>query len=103
MLPGIQGFSCFVDLLAKHLAVVMRHPVCATITRAGGLITIAIVAGVLPHPAAITDILGFFFSKLLGLPEHVIPLAFVVIGHPKTEQKPMSRFDPAKVRRNGWA
>ncbi len=41
--------------------------------------------------------------KLLNLPEHVIPLAFVPFGHPVSERtKPTSRYDETKVHRNGW-
>jgi nitroreductase len=41
--------------------------------------------------------------KLLNLPDHVIPIAFVPFGHPVSERtKPASRYDEAKVHRNGW-
>lgn len=42
------------------------------------------------------------FRALLGIPEHVVPLGFIVIGHPKAEQKAQSRFDEQKVHRNRW-
>lgn len=42
------------------------------------------------------------FRDLLGIPEHVVPLGFIVVGHPKAEQKTLSRFDEQKVHRNHW-
>jgi nitroreductase len=36
--------------------------------------------------------------KLLGLPEHVVPLALVVIGYPAEKKGREDRYDPAKVR-----
>jgi nitroreductase len=42
------------------------------------------------------------FAALFGLPEEVIPMAFVVIGHPKKEQQPQNRFDASKTHLNGW-
>jgi nitroreductase len=36
--------------------------------------------------------------KLLGLPEHVVPLALVVIGYPAETKERQDRYDPAKVR-----
>jgi nitroreductase len=39
---------------------------------------------------------------LFHLPETLIPLGLVVIGHPLKEQKWEQRFVPEKVRRNLW-
>jgi nitroreductase len=36
--------------------------------------------------------------QLLGLPEHVVPLALVVIGYPAEKKGREDRYDPAKVR-----
>jgi nitroreductase len=36
--------------------------------------------------------------KVLGLPEHVVPLALVVIGYPAEKKPRQDRYDPAKVR-----
>lgn len=41
--------------------------------------------------------------KLMGLPEHIVPLALVVIGRPASEPKRMSRFNAQKVHRNRWS
>ncbi len=41
--------------------------------------------------------------QLLCLPDHVYPLAFVPFGHPVARQgRWTSRYDEAKVHRNGW-
>jgi len=36
--------------------------------------------------------------KVLGLPEHVVPMALVVIGYPAEQKARQDRYDPAKVR-----
>jgi nitroreductase len=40
--------------------------------------------------------------KLLGLPEHIIPLALVPIGYPDEHPGPADRFDAARVHRDRW-
>lgn len=40
------------------------------------------------------------FRDLLGLPDHVVPLALVVVGHHAGENAEKSRFDVAKVHHN---
>lgn len=40
------------------------------------------------------------FQKLFKLPDHIPPLAYIVLGHPAQESKRMSRFDPLKVSAN---
>jgi nitroreductase len=37
-------------------------------------------------------------SKVLGLPQHIVPLALVVIGYPAEAKPRQDRYDPAKVR-----
>jgi nitroreductase len=37
-------------------------------------------------------------AKVLGLPQHVVPLALVVIGYPAETKPRQDRYDPAKVR-----
>ena len=43
------------------------------------------------------------FRELLGLPEHLIPLAVVSLGYPAEEKPPSNRYDPARVRYNRWS
>jgi nitroreductase len=42
------------------------------------------------------------FAKQCRLPEGVVPLAFVVIGHPAEEPKPQDRFTEHKIHSNLW-
>ena len=58
----------------------------------------AVWLGVYPREQRVVD-----FRKLLGLPEHVVPLALVSVGYPAEEKPPANRFDPRKVHYNGWS
>jgi len=40
--------------------------------------------------------------KLLGLPEHIIPLALVPIGYPDEHPGQADRFDAARVHKDRW-
>lgn len=40
--------------------------------------------------------------EMFGLPEHIVPLALLSIGHPAVEQGPVDRYDEARVHHNGW-
>jgi nitroreductase len=40
--------------------------------------------------------------EIFRLPETLVPLGLVVVGHPRAEQKEEKRFAPEKVRRNLW-
>jgi nitroreductase len=40
--------------------------------------------------------------SLLGLPEHIVPLALVPIGYPAETKPPAGRFQPSRVHWNGW-
>lgn len=42
------------------------------------------------------------FRKLLGLPDQVIPLAFVPVGYPDQRLMPEDRFRKDRIHRNGW-
>lgn len=41
-------------------------------------------------------------KKLLNLPERVMPLSLIAMGHPAEEKPPADRYDEGKVHRNGW-
>ena len=41
-------------------------------------------------------------QKLLGLPEHVIPLCFISIGYPAEKKPPANRYDASRVHHNRW-
>ncbi len=42
------------------------------------------------------------FRRLLGIPETVIPVALVVIGHPQSRPQPVNRFDASRVHQEKW-
>jgi nitroreductase len=42
------------------------------------------------------------FIRLLGLPSHVVPFAFVPIGHPDETKPPARRYNPDRVHRDRW-
>lgn len=43
------------------------------------------------------------FRDLIDAPQNIVPLALVVIGHPKNSPSPIDRFDENKVHRERWA
>ena len=40
--------------------------------------------------------------KLFDLPDHILPLALIAVGHPAESKPRADRFDPSRVRRNRW-
>jgi nitroreductase len=42
------------------------------------------------------------FVQLLGLPGEITPLSCVPLGYPAEQKPPSDRYDPDKVRSNGW-
>ena len=57
----------------------------------------AVWTGIYPVEERVTG-----FRRLLGLPESIVPLALIVIGHPAVEAERKSRFEAAKVHHNAW-
>jgi len=57
----------------------------------------AVWCGIYPRERRVATI-----QKFLALPEHIIPLALVVIGHPAEQPIPEERFRPERVHYNGW-
>ena len=53
--------------------------------------------GVHPTPDSIREV-----SKLLGLPNSVIPIAAVALGHPGEQLEPRTRFNSASVHFERW-
>lgn len=41
-------------------------------------------------------------SSTLGLPADIQPLCVIPVGYPEGEHKAKDKFDPAKIRYNGW-
>ncbi len=57
----------------------------------------AVWCGVYPRPDRVEG-----FTRLLGLPAHVTPFAFVPIGHPAESKPPARRYAPERVHRDRW-
>jgi len=51
------------------------------------------------HPRS-ERVLGI--KQLLGLPDSVIPLSLVPIGHPAEQKPPSERYDQSRVHSNHW-
>jgi nitroreductase len=42
------------------------------------------------------------FTKLLNLPENIIPVGMVVIGNKEESVQPLNRYDETKIHYNNW-
>ncbi|MFC1903524.1 nitroreductase family protein [Chloroflexota bacterium] len=40
--------------------------------------------------------------KLIGLPEHIVPLCLIPMGYPAQTKSPANRYDLSKVHHNQW-
>ena len=43
-----------------------------------------------------------FVKQTLGMPDNVMPLCVIAVGHPTGEDKPRDKFDPARLFWNKW-
>ena len=57
----------------------------------------AVWLGVYPREDRVDGI-----RKLLGLPEHIIPLSLIPVGFKGEEKPPANRYDASKVHHNRW-
>ena len=57
----------------------------------------AVWLGVYPIDERIAGI-----RKLLGMPENIMPLSIIVVGHPGETKPPANRFNAERVHRNKW-
>jgi nitroreductase len=53
--------------------------------------------GVYPREARVANI-----RDLLEIPEGIIPLCIISVGHPDETKKPSDRYDEARIHRNKW-
>lgn len=51
------------------------------------------------HPRE--DRIGFT-RQILGIPESIVPLNLISIGHPAEEKEPRTQYDEARVHRGHW-
>ncbi len=40
--------------------------------------------------------------KMIGIPEHIVPLSLIPLGYPAEKKSRANRYNPAKVHRNKW-
>ena len=52
----------------------------------------AVWIGVYPYPSKIKPM-----AEVLGIPEHVVPLSMVMIGHPAETKEPRTQYDEHRV------
>jgi nitroreductase len=57
----------------------------------------AVWLGVHPHMELIENT-----RKHLGIPDHVVPLGIVSVGHPAAEKPPGDRYNEERVHRDKW-
>lgn len=57
----------------------------------------AVWCGVYPREDRVAGI-----QKILGFPEHIVPLCIVSIGYPAENKPPANRYDASRIHRNKW-
>jgi nitroreductase len=57
----------------------------------------AVWLGVYPREARVADIV-----RVLDIPNHIVPLNLISIGHPAEEKEPRTQFDAGRVHREVW-
>ncbi|MFH0914536.1 MAG: nitroreductase family protein, partial [Chloroflexota bacterium] len=57
----------------------------------------AVWLGVYPQEERVKGI-----QKLLGLPEHIVPLAIVCLGYPAETKPRANRYEVSRVHYNHW-
>lgn len=57
----------------------------------------AVWTGVYPYDERLAAV-----KKALNLPDHIVPLSLVPVGHPKGNPQPKDKFDPQNIHYNQW-
>ena len=57
----------------------------------------AVWLGVYPRQKRIDGL-----RKLLGIPEHVVPLSLISIGYPAEKKPPADRYDASRIHKDHW-
>lgn len=57
----------------------------------------AVWTGVYPYDERVTAV-----KKALLLPDHIVPLALIPVGHPKGDPQPKDKYDAQNVHFNQW-
>jgi len=57
----------------------------------------AVWLGIYPREERINGV-----RKLLGIPEHVMPLSLIAIGYPAEQKPPANRYNISRIHKNHW-
>ena len=57
----------------------------------------AVWLGIYPREKRVAGV-----KKLLGLPQHIIPLSLISIGYPAEQKPPANRYDSSRIHYNHW-
>lgn len=57
----------------------------------------AVWTGIYPHDDRVDA-----FRELVGAPEHIVPMALIVLGHPRKTKAPSNRFKADRVHTERW-
>lgn len=57
----------------------------------------AVWLGVYPEQSRVQPL-----EKLLNLPQNIIPLCIIPVGHPAESRDEIDRFDPSRIHRDRW-
>lgn len=88
--PSLEKYPGF---WVQDLSAAMENLLIAAQSKGLG----AVWVGVYPNEKRVQDM-----RKLLGIPQSIIPFAFVPFGHPAETKPPSQRFNPERIHRNGW-
>ncbi|MBM3188713.1 MAG: nitroreductase family protein, partial [Chloroflexi bacterium] len=53
--------------------------------------------GVYPREARVKAV-----RDILGIPEDIVPFAYVAVGHPAEHKEPRTQYDASRVHRERW-
>lgn len=57
----------------------------------------AVWLGVYPYENLVQSL-----KKIFGIPEHVIPMNIIAVGHPEEKKEPADRYDENRIHINKW-
>ena len=96
----IKDAACCIAVFCKDTKYYLEDGCAATeniLLTAHALGLGAVWLGVHPRQERVTGV-----RKLLGIPDHVVPVALVAIGHPAESHPRVERYDEKKVHRDNW-
>jgi nitroreductase len=57
----------------------------------------AVYVGIYPIASRMQEL-----KDLLNLPDYILPLALISLGHPHEHKAPADRYNPVKIHRSRW-